>query len=414
MARKSRSSSPSPAPRVRIVQPSGRPFQIRYFCPIEKREIRMSVGSRDMAEAERLKSEVEARLLLGISVESQTEKLFGPEMDWECFREEYRVLHLSTLRDNTVCDVECRLDLAERIIKPKTLGDLAQPAVLQRLQTRLLNGEQSRRNKPRSPHTVHGYITSVLVALNWAYLQGWLPDRPRVKKIKTSKKKSMKGRPISGDEFRRMLDSTPDVVGAEAATSWQFILSGLWNSALRMDELMHLSWDMPGTIRPIWEADKNPVLEIPASMQKNDTDQTIPLLPWFEDVLLSVEEERRAGWIFSPASLQLKLGRKVSHLRPKSDWVARVISKIGKAAGIVVEEADIKTGRPKKYASAHDLRRSCGERLRNAGVPPLLICRVMRHSSWETTRRHYAPGDVQIEAAKLRQILGDEDVTEQP
>ncbi len=66
---------------------------------------------------------------------------------------------------------------------------------------------------------------------------------------------------------------------------------------------MHLSWDMPGTIRPIWEADKNPVLEIPASMQKNDTDQTIPLLPWFEDVLLSVEEERRAGWIFSPASL---------------------------------------------------------------------------------------------------------------
>ena len=175
--------------------------------------------------------------------------------------------------------------------------------MLQRLQTKLLNGEQSRRNKPRSPHTVHGYITSVLVALNWAYLQGWLPDRPRVKKIKTSKKKSMKGRPISGDEFRRMLDSTPDVVGAEAATSWQFILSGLWNSALRMDELMHLSLDMPGTIRPIWEADKNPVLEIPASMQKNDTDQTIPLLPWFEDVLLSVEEERRAGWIFSPASL---------------------------------------------------------------------------------------------------------------
>ena len=211
-----------------------------------------------------------------------------------------------------------------------------------------------------------------------------------------------------------MLDSTPDVVGAEAATSWQFILSGLWNSALRMDELMHLSWDMPGTIRPIWVAGKNPVLEIPASMQKNDTDETIPLLPWFEDVLLSVEEERRAGWVFSPASLQLKLGRKVSHLRPKSDWVARVISKIGKAAGIVVEEADIKTGRPKKYASAHDLRRSCGERLRNAGVPPLLICRVMRHSSWETTRRHYAPGDVQIEAAKLRQILGDEDVTEQP
>ncbi len=68
-------------------------------------------------------------------------------------------------------------------------------------------------------------------------------------------------------------------------------------------------------------------------------------------------------------------------------------------------EEDEKTGRPTKYASAHDLRRSCGERLRNAGVPPLVICRVMRHSSWETRRRHYAPGDVQEDAQVLRRVL---------
>lgn len=175
-------------------------------------------------------------------------------------------------------------------------------------------------------------------------------------------------------------------------------------------ELMHVSWDKPRTIRPVWLTDKSPLLEIPASMQKNDTEQTIPLLPWFEDVLLEVEQEHRTGWVFTPASIQLKLGRGVRHSRPKTDWVARIISRIGKAAGIVVEEANARTGRPEKYASAHDLRRSCGERLRNSGVPPLLICRVMRHSSWETTRRHYAPGDVQSEAETLRRILRDEDV----
>ncbi len=160
--------------------------------------------------------------------------------------------------------------------------------MLQRLQTRLLNGEQNRWNKSRSPHTVHGYIASVVAALKWAYELRWLTEPPNVKKIKTSKK-AMSGRPISEVEFRRMLDSTPEVVGAEAAASWQFILTGLWNSALRINELMHLSWNLPGTIRPIWAAGKNPVLEIPASMQKNDKDQTIPLLPWFEAVLLSVE-----------------------------------------------------------------------------------------------------------------------------
>ena len=167
-----------------------------------------------------------------------------------------------------------------------------------------------------SSHTVRGYIASVLAALNWVHEMNWLPAPPNFKKVKTSKK-AMNGRPISEVEFRRMLASTPEVVGAVAAASWQFILTGLWNSALRMDELMHLSWDMPGTIRPIWVADKNPVLEIPASMQKNNKDQTIPLLPWFEAVLLTVEEERRTGWVYSPASVQLKLGRKVSHLRPE-------------------------------------------------------------------------------------------------
>ena len=69
-------------------------------------------------------------------------------------------------------------------------------------------------------------------------------------------------------------------------------------------------------------------------------------------------------------------------------------------------KANDKTGKPEKYATAHDLRRSCGERLRNAGVPPLVICRVMRHSSWETTQKHYAPGDIQVDAEVLRKTLG--------
>jgi hypothetical protein len=51
----------------------------------------------------------------------------------------------------------------------------------------------------------------------------------------------MKGRPISAEEFERMLDKTPGVVGDVAAASWQRVLRALWNSALRIDELMHVS-----------------------------------------------------------------------------------------------------------------------------------------------------------------------------
>ena len=248
-------------------------------------------------------------------------------------------------------------------------------------------------------------MNCVLAAMNWAYLQGWLPDAPKLRKIKTPKQKAMKGRPITTDEFERMLAATGEVVGEEASESWKHILRGLWASALRLDELMHVSWDKLGSIRPVWKDGQHPILDIPAAMQKNDTEESIPLLPWFEAVLLQAPPQPRKGWVFNPISLQTRLGRKVRQSRPESDWVGKVIAQIGRAAGVEVEPADERTGRPTKFATAHDLRRSCGERLREAGVPPLVICRVMRHSSWETTRKHYAPGKVQNDAGVLRSEL---------
>lgn len=407
--KKAKSKLETKTPKVRTVWPKGRPPQLRYTCPIEKREIRISVGSRDPDEAERQRAELEARLLLGIATKRKALSNAGPEMDWEWFREEYRVLHLATVRDSTASHAESRLDLAERIAKPRTLGEIAEPNALQHLQAKLLAGAESRRKKPRSAHTVRGYMNSILAALNWAYLQGWLPNPPRLRKIKTSKQKVMKGRPITEEEFKRMLEATVSVVGEEASESWQHVLRGLWTSALRLDELMHVSWDGPGTIRPKWSDGKLPTLEIPAAMQKNDTEECIPLLPWFEKVLLETPVTQRKGWVFNPLSLQLKVGRKVRHKRPNAEWVGKVVGRIGKEAGVVVDPADDRTGRPVKHATAHDLRRSCGERLRNAGVPPLVICRVMRHSSWETTRRHYAPGDIQLDAEVLASVLKQSD-----
>jgi integrase len=61
--------------------------------------------------------------------------------------------------------------------------------------------------------------------------------------------------------------------------------------------------------------------------------------------------------------------------------------------------------RAAKYVSAHDLRRSCAERLVSAGIPEREVSRVLRHANVDTTRRFYAPGTVQESAGIIRELL---------
>lgn len=388
-------------PRVRLAKPKGRPIQLRYTCPDERREIRITTATRDEAEALQEKEKLEAQLLLGIkpTIKKPTK---GPQMLWEDFREEYRTLHIATLREKSQNDAESRLDVAERILKPRTLADVASSEALHQLQTKLLKGEQCRYERQRSPHTVRTMMGAVIASLRWAWHQGWISSVPPIRRIKTSKLRSAKGRPLSGEEFEKMTMLTAAVVGGSAAGSYRHILNGLWESGLRLGELMHMSWDMPNTIQPVWHRGRLPVLTIPASMQKNDTEEAIPMLPAFEALLLKTPEAQRTGWIFNPHLL--RPGKKIE--RPSAEWVGKMITKIGEKAGVIVDTGDETKGRPKKFASAHDLRRSCAERMLDAGVPPMVIARVLRHASWETTKRHYATGNVQKDAGKLRACLG--------
>ena len=205
-----------------------------------------------------------------------------------------------------------------------------------------------------------------------------------------------------------MLAVVPNVVGERAADSWVYVLHGIWESGLRIDELMHVSWDDPNEIRPIWQRGRLPVLAIPHDRQKNATEESIPLLPVFESLLLETPGDDRAGWAFNPLSLGISIGRKPQYERASAEWVGKVITRIGRRAGIVVTPAKGET--PAKYASAHDLRRSLAERLYDAGCPERDVSRVMRHASAQTTRRHYAPGNVQKAAGVLREKLATQPV----
>ena len=95
--------------------------------------------------------------------------------------------------------------------------------------------------------------------------------------------------------------------------------------------------------------------------------------------------------------------------RLTTERVSRVIAMIGRTAEVVVQEADARTGRRVKFASAHDLRRGFAQRLINSGVSAETLKVVMRHSDFATTEKHYgALRSAQSASQELREKLSRE------
>ena len=59
--------------------------------------------------------------------------------------------------------------------------------------------------------------------------------------------RSMRGRPVTGEEFERMVEVTPQVRKLEPE-KWQRLLKGLWLSGLRLSEALALSWNADAEI----------------------------------------------------------------------------------------------------------------------------------------------------------------------
>jgi integrase len=95
--------------------------------------------------------------------------------------------------------------------------------------------------------------------------------------------------------------------------------------------------------------------------------------------------------------------------RLTKERVSRVIAMIGRKAGVVVQQANDRTGRRLKHASAHDLRRGFAERLINIGVSAETLKVVMRHRDFGTTEKHYgALRSTQSAGTELREKLATE------
>jgi integrase len=302
-----------------------------------------------------------------------------------------------------------RLQLAERILATSYLNRQGSVPLfvrecmtlegLEHLQERLLAGDEGRYDT-RSPNTVNSTMGAVMAFVRFCHRHGWIDRVPPVEKLDVDD--VMKGRPITTEEFERMLEAVPKVVGEDLAASWALVLRILWESGFRIGDVMDFAWEDARHIHPVWPTrpGDHPTLMIP-STQKNGQTQVIPMLPGLQRLLEATPPSARCGWVVNPQPL-----RGESAGRLTKDRVSRMIARIGQEAGIVVRVPDERRGHRVKYASAHDVRRGCAVRLFNAGVSAETLMVVMRHADFATTQKFYgAMRSAQSAAAEVREKL---------
>jgi integrase len=203
----------------------------------------------------------------------------------------------------------------------------------------------------------------------------------------------MKGRPITSAEFRRMLKATAAVVGKDRAASWRQFLIGLWLSGLRLREAMQLAWQ-PGPHISVEQHGDRLRLRFPGHQQKSREDQLYPLTPAFAAFLQKTPNGKRKGWVFSP---EAKSGGRQNN--PYD--VGRIVSQIGAKARVIVDETWSEDGTCRqKAASAHDLRRSFGNRW-SLRVMPTILQKLMRHAHISTTMKYY----VRLEVEETERVI---------
>ena len=382
---------------VIVVKRKGLNLYLRYIDPVDGKRREKNSGTTSMRAAQRAAGEWQAELNAGGAS--------SPEfLRWEQFREDFRENYLKHYSDSYATNVDGSLNIVEELMSPDTLTRITEKW--------LSRFHSLAKKRDVSAYTVRKYFQHLQTALKWAKEQGLIksvPVFPKQAKQTTRGAKLMKGRPITGEEFDRMLasvekslaavpSSAPSAIAKRkktapkkrqsrtwspvmvkaAAESLRHLLRGLWLSGLRLGEALSLTWDQwADGIRVNVDEDQDVCLMIDGGNQKNRQALTYPVVDDFAEFLLAVPEDKREGFVFNAIAVSGKVSRRV-------DTVSTWIVDIGKAAKVKVDEKD----GSEKFASAHDMRRAFGTRWAKI-VPASLLQQLMRHSSIETTMSFY-------------------------
>lgn len=392
--------------KVKVVEFGDRKhYQMQYVDPVTRKKKTRSTGvmktglKKDRTAAERVAGNWEVELREG--------RYKSPsKVTWAEFRERYENEVLSSLAEATDAKMQGVFNVVEFILNPALLSSLTAARLsyfAAELRKEHKTGEKT--IHARSENTIKGILAHLSASLKWAVRMGLLREAPTVESPRRAKSSDvMKGRPITGEEFDRMLSAVSKVLkvrhhrGAvvepspEVVESWRHYLHGLWWSGLRLAESLELCWDRDDKLC-VDLSGKRPMLRIPAELEKGNKDRLLPIAPEFAEFLLQTPAEKRTGYVFNPRPLRPGRSPRLAEGR-----VAQVVSAAGKSAGVKVS-TDAKS-RKLKFASAHDLRRSFGERWASRVMPQVLMV-LMRHESIETTMKYYVGRNAQTAADVL-------------
>lgn len=367
--------------------PSRPYFHLQWSDPVTRRLRTKTTGiprtdrKSDRRKAEAMAADLERRLNAGEAAVPSTYR-------WEDFRRRYETEVLPGLAERTREKIASVLDRLERELRLDRLWDINERR-LSAYVASLRAGDERAGEQPLAESTIHGHLSHLKSALNWAKSQKLIPQLPafpRITRAKLSKgNKLMRGRPITLEECERMIAEARNEVGDEAAPDWVFYMQGLWASGLRLTESLEFYWDRSDKLHPVLTG-RFPMLRIPAELEKGHKERLLPMAPEFARLLLAVPVEKRTGPVFPLRRMDGKPGR----LSPER--VSKIISGIGARANVRVAT--------NKTASAHDFRRAFGERWA-ARLMPAQLMELMRHESIETTLKYYVGRNAERTAAVL-------------
>ena len=363
--------------KVTVVEFSDRTnLMLRYIDPVTQKQKYKSSGTTNRKDANKAAGKWEAELKEG--------RYAAPcRMSWGEFRRKYEDEALPQLAPRTAEPRAAVLNHVEAIVDPARLSALTAAEI-----SRLQSGMRALGLKDA---TIAGQLAHLRSILSWAKRMGLLREVPTMEKpTRNLGGKMMRGRPVSGEEFDRLLlkvvDERPD-----DHLRWERYLRGLWLSGLRLEESLAFSWDGDAAFA-VDLSGKYPRFRIYAEGQKSHRNQLLPMTPDFAEWLLSMPQSERSGFVFD-------LGDKPGRQRSSKN-TSRIASAIGERAGIKVDVDKRGKVEVVKFASAHDLRRSFATRWASK-VKPATLQLLMRHSAIETTLRYYVAQDSDDVAAEL-------------
>ncbi len=178
------------------------------------------------------------------------------EVSWETAYERYKAFKSKRCKAGSQEHSLSRLNIAQRIFEGYrqdrrlpigfSVCEVMTLDMLEYLQERLLEGDEGRYDS-RSPNTVNSMMAAVMTFVRFCHKREWIDRVPDLERLEVAE--VMKGRPITAEEFERMLEVTPQVVGQSVAESWRFVLRILWMTGFRVADLLDFSWDDDRHIR---------------------------------------------------------------------------------------------------------------------------------------------------------------------